>query len=121
MERQGEHNSQRMRTCLPACARTIVCRRVWRGKGSGEIRQLNANYISYKFNFRFICETNLGIYLFVLQMEDTSPSTDVNSSSSHRQQFTAEDLDHVLYDRNPVKVVHVYDINESRADCSGEK
>lgn len=55
-------------------------------------------------------------------MEDTSSSTDVNSSSSHRQQFTARDLQHVLYDRNPVKLVHVYDnVNESEVDCSGEK
>ena len=55
-----------------------------------------------------------------LQMENTSSSADVNSPSSHRQQFTAQDLQHVLYDRNPVKVV--YDnINETTVDCSGLK
>lgn len=90
---------------------------VGRGKTSKRkiyFLKIKTSGLSAKIIWEYICS--------FLQMEDTSSSTDVNSSSSHRQQFTAQDLQHVLYDRNPVKIVHVYgNINESRVDCSGEK
>ena len=40
-KRQGGHSSQGMRTCLTACARTLVCGRGWRGKGWVEGRDVN--------------------------------------------------------------------------------
>lgn len=55
-------------------------------------------------------------------MENASLSKDVKSSSPSRENFTAQDLQHALYGRNPVRVVHVYEtINESKLDTSGEK
>ncbi|KAJ7339650.1 Putative histone-lysine N-methyltransferase prdm6 [Desmophyllum pertusum] len=53
-------------------------------------------------------------------MDDTSSPTDVNRCSPYREHFTTQDLQHVLYGRRPVKVVHVYErITEGKLDNSG--
>ena len=48
-KRQGGHSSPGMHTCLPACARTLVCRRRWRevGKVSSDNEEVNAKRIFF--------------------------------------------------------------------------